>query len=450
MDCPQCYYRNWVHPIFEMWMFVEEQEMEPIRKPLTVLVALLACGLPLDVASGDSKIPPPGFLKTHRGAGGSAEILQAKIAAEVADVVGDVSRIQHHNELLKQSVLLLQARLTRALQNYQDEVAVVAAANNSSVINNAQRMHAEAISNGIDVTPAVLTPVSMQTNSFLPAIARPDIVVEEEQPILQQMDVATATESRSETVAVLPIAETSADSFDAVSDEIVEPSAVGEQLAMNDNTLNDIRGGFTTTSGLQIAFGIERAVYVNGDLISTTSLNVVNLGNLPTVSSLPDVSKSVPDAAALTNSIASALPQANGQANNDAGASGASQPSATGSGAPVANSAATVTNNPSTTGSTAAAANATAQVASSATVPGNKLPDTSSASLALIQSGTGNTLQSGSIPASAVGTVIQNSLNNQKIQNITVISATVNSMEILKGLNLQSRISTAINESLTR
>jgi hypothetical protein len=49
-----------------------------------------------------------------------------------------------------------------------------------------------------------------------------------------------------------------------------------------------------------------------------------------------------------------------------------------------------------------------------------------------------------------MGTVIQNTLNNQKIQNVTVINATVNSLEILKGINLQSSLRSAVIDSLRR
>ena len=50
-----------------------------------------------------------------------------------------------------------------------------------------------------------------------------------------------------------------------------------ELTAMSDNKLDRMRGGFSLPNGLQISFGIERAVYVNGNLVSTTSLNIVDL-----------------------------------------------------------------------------------------------------------------------------------------------------------------------------
>jgi hypothetical protein len=135
----------------------------------------------------------------------------------------------------------------------------------------------------------------------------------------------------------------------------------GEQVAISEQDLDGVRGGFDTGTGLQIAFGIERAVYINGTLVTTTTLNLSGLGT------------------------------STGQA-------------------------------PAVNGST----------------------------LALIQSGVGNTFVPGAVSPSAITTVIQNTLDGQKIQNLTVINATVNSMQILKGLQLQSSVANAIADSLRR
>jgi hypothetical protein len=74
----------------------------------------------------------------------------------------------------------------------------------------------------------------------------------------------------------------------------------------------------------------------------------------------------------------------------------------------------------------------------------------SGSSLALIQSGAENIVHSDTLPPASMATVVQNTLNNQKIQNVTVINATVNSMEILRTLNLQSTISDAVNNSVRK
>ena len=67
-----------------------------------------------------------------------------------------------------------------------------------------------------------------------------------------------------------------------------------------------------------------------------------------------------------------------------------------------------------------------------------------------LRGGPGTSFQPGAVSASTVGTVVQNTLNNQKIQNLTVINATVNSMEILKSLNLQSMLKNAAIDSVRK
>lgn len=134
----------------------------------------------------------------------------------------------------------------------------------------------------------------------------------------------------------------------------------GEQVALSEKSLNGVRGGFIT-EGLNISFGIERAVYVNGTLVTTTSLNVSDLGRI-------------------------------------------------------------------------SASRGTMAVDSRA--------------LALVQTGAGNTVSSGTFTGGAIGTVVQNSLDGQKIQNVTLINATVNSLSVLRSFNLQSSMRGAVIDSL--
>lgn len=144
-----------------------------------------------------------------------------------------------------------------------------------------------------------------------------------------------------------------------------ERSALGADLvALNADTLDEVRGGFVTDGGLKISFGIERAVYLNGNLVTTTSLNIA------------DLSKIAGGQAHLTGNLA-----------------------------------------------------------------GN---------LALLQSGTGNIFSPGSISTTAAGTVIQNTLDNQKINTITRIDAAVNSSGVMRSINLQSSMQSAIVNSLRR
>jgi len=145
-----------------------------------------------------------------------------------------------------------------------------------------------------------------------------------------------------------------------------ERSAIGGDLvALNADQLDEVRGGFVTDGGLKISFGIERAVYLNGTLVTTTSLNIADLSKI-----------------------------SGGQA----------------------------------------------QVTSNGTA----------GSLAVLQSGVGNVFAPGSISSTAAGTVIQNTLDNQKINTITRIDAVVNSSGIMRSMNLQSSMQSAIVNSLRR
>ncbi|HOM13748.1 MAG TPA: hypothetical protein PLB41_10565, partial [Rubrivivax sp.] len=143
------------------------------------------------------------------------------------------------------------------------------------------------------------------------------------------------------------------------------PRALGSGLvALGSEQLDAVRGGFVTPEGMKISFGIERAVYLNGTLVTTTSLNIADLSKI---------------------------------------SGGQAQVSGAGAG-----------------------------------------------SLGLLQSGLGNVFTPGSISSTAAGMVIQNTLDNQKIQTITRIDAAVNSTGILRAINLQSSMQGAIVNSLRR
>lgn len=124
------------------------------------------------------------------------------------------------------------------------------------------------------------------------------------------------------------------------------------------NQLDDMRGGFDTSLNLTLSFGIERAVYLNGALVTTTSFNLPALGTLP---------------------------------HDDA------------NGAIVPNS-----------------------------------------SVALVQNGPGNTFIQGRDPAPLAATVIQNTLSNQALQNLTTINASSNSLQILRTNAFQSMLQDGI------
>lgn len=143
---------------------------------------------------------------------------------------------------------------------------------------------------------------------------------------------------------------------------------LGQALAALDTgSLDDIRGGFELDgTGLKFSFGIERAVYINGELIASTTLNLKDLQ----------------------------------------------------------------------------------QAVGGGLSPATLAPGAAGA-LGIIQNGSGNNIAT-TITSNMAGTVIQNSLNDQRIQNVTTINATVNSMQAVRAMSVQSAIQSGIVSSLRR
>lgn len=54
-------------------------------------------------------------------------------------------------------------------------------------------------------------------------------------------------------------------------------------LAVSDRTLDSLRGGFALADGLRVSFGITRALYINGELVTQMSLNFGQLSELTPV-----------------------------------------------------------------------------------------------------------------------------------------------------------------------
>lgn len=143
---------------------------------------------------------------------------------------------------------------------------------------------------------------------------------------------------------------------------------LGQTLAALDaGSLDEIRGGFELDgTGLKFSFGIERAIYINGELIASTTLNLKDLQ----------------------------------------------------------------------------------QAVGGGISPATLAPGAAGA-LGIIQNGSGNNIAT-TITSNMAGTVIQNSLNDQRIQNVTTINATVNSLQAVRAMSVQSAIQSGIVSSLRR
>ena len=59
-----------------------------------------------------------------------------------------------------------------------------------------------------------------------------------------------------------------------------DPTA--DWIPLTPERLDTMRGGFSLPSGLNLSFGIERAVFIDGVLMTSTSLNIPNVGRMTT------------------------------------------------------------------------------------------------------------------------------------------------------------------------
>ncbi len=167
-------------------------------------------------------------------------------------------------------------------------------------------------------------------------------------------------------------------------------------VTVGDKALDRMRGGFDLGGGLTVSFGITRAVYINGALVTATSFNIDNLGNI-TSAQIAQVNQQV--AAALRPAAAAA----------------------------------------GSAGSAGSGAVASAPVAAA----GEK----AAAMSLVVQNGPGNSFQA--MPSSAsIGTIIQNTLSNQRIQSQTVIDTSTNGLSMLKGLNSMTTMQNALINSI--
>ncbi len=138
-------------------------------------------------------------------------------------------------------------------------------------------------------------------------------------------------------------------------------SAAHGWTAVDSATLDSLRGGFTTPSGLEVSLGIERLVTINGTVVTRTSFHV------------PDVARLSAEQASQTSATLSAIK--------------------------------------------------------------------------LIQNGGDNMVHAALSQQGLGGTVIQNTLDDQRIQSQTIINASANSIGLLKTLNFQASLGEAIARS---
>lgn len=215
--------------------------------------------------------------------------------------------------------------------------------------------------------------------------------------------------------------------------------------------LDEARGGFDV-GGLQVGFGIDRAVYVNGSLAVATSISIPDVSRITAAQAaqlqqaLGGVAAAVAQANTAANSAVAAANAAAADARAQAGQAGAAA-QATAAGAVAAATGAA--------GSSASASSGPATGASASATGASGLPTsivaTATGTVAtnglsnVVQNGTGNTANIGAM-ANMPATVIQNTLNNQSIQSLMTISASVNTLAAFRA----QVANTALNSVIQR
>ncbi len=202
--------------------------------------------------------------------------------------------------------------------------------------------------------------------------------------------------------------------------------------AVDEGELAGMRGGFELPGGLMMSFGLERLVYINGELTSTIRLNVVELGELVATGAVS------PQTAETAQAIQAA------QAGQVVPGGQAALPSQEAGSVQVAPSAPAAGPSVQTARSSQTAQASQASPAAPA-VPAASRPVELGSTLAVIQSGAGNSVATEVRAAGALGTVIQNSLNDQRLQIVTTVHAKVNSLELLRADRLNQSIRDSLN-----
>ncbi|MGO4308092.1 hypothetical protein [Cupriavidus sp. RAF12] len=186
-------------------------------------------------------------------------------------------------------------------------------------------------------------------------------------------------------VAVQPASEVVRPAASAAAD--IPPAAPGGRVGrmaawkpVVEDRLDELRGGFDV-GGLQASFGIERAVYINGDLVVATRVMI------------PDIGKITPAQASQLSSVLAPL-----NVNGAAGAAGQ-----------LANSPALGNGN----------------------------------GALVVQSGLNNAFAAGA-QVNAAPTVIQNSLNGQTIQSLMKLDAGVNTLQSYRSAVATSALSNTL------
>lgn len=213
--------------------------------------------------------------------------------------------------------------------------------------------------------------------------------------------------------------------------------------------LEQLRGGFEA-AGLQVSFGIERAVYVNGNLVVSTSLTIPDVSRITAEQAgrLAAALQGAANAGATATAAVNAALGGNGTTTSNPGSPGTGS-STPGTGSASATASAGQPGTGSATPGTASTAAPSPGTAAAAAVPPPSVIATATGTVAtngllnLIQNGPGNSFNPAAL-ASSPATVIQNTLSNQQIQSLLTIDAGVNTLQAFRAQVAGSALQNAL------
>ena len=212
-----------------------------------------------------------------------------------------------------------------------------------------------------------------------------------------------------------------------------QPDIAGLGQPVSYARLDEVRGGFDLGDGLLASLGIQELTYINGNLVTSTSINIPNIGQitaqqatalasaLSTVNLVQNGPRNIIEPSSIGQNNVAVTPS-QGKPNNSAASSSIGQ------------------NNVAVTSSQGKPNNSAASPS----------PGLNSDASTVVQNTPNNAAaQSSLIQNAGLATVIQNSLNNQSISTLTTLNISVNTLDVLHELNLQSTLQAAQQLSLS-
>lgn len=194
-------------------------------------------------------------------------------------------------------------------------------------------------------------------------------------------------------------------------------------IAASDSTLAKMRGGFDLGGGLMVSFGFMRSIAINGSQLVNSTFNIPNLNSI------------TPQQAAAIGQQLGVVVVQNGPGNS---VGSVTSPGGSHADTVTASSSGAVTVSAGNSGSSGGA--------STSSTGGTITINTGTAGGAAPQVATSNAPTVSTLPIStaALGTIVQNTLNNQTIQTNTVIDVGTNGLSIWRGLNLLNTLNSAL------